>query len=207
MAPEYDKARDQLSEILDRSEFTNQQWLDQWQTFFNNILDILSSFLAKQLHSWLGIQVDTRIGGVLPILVGVIVLVLGIWLARRFFWSKPRVNKDTHKRNDRTLSLEDWWKKAEDYGNRGAYREGITLLYQAVLEQLIQQGIIIGNRYKSNRDYRDEVEQNRPDLAIAFKHLTHRFDRVRYGDGDADKKEYTEFYQLSQRFAQEGDMR
>ncbi|SDX17200.1 protein of unknown function [Marininema mesophilum] len=204
MASEYEKARDQLSEILNRDEFTDQQWFDDWRARLSNMVESLGNIVAQQLHSWLGIEVDTRLGSVLPVILGVTFLILLWWLSRRLFWSQEIRGSGEKNSKDTVFSPAVWWEKAENHAKEGEYQEGIAMIFQAVLEGLVQKEILIGSRFKSNRDYREEVERNRPELASLFQQLTRRFDRVRYGNGTTSKEEYMDFYQLSQELLEDG---
>lgn len=207
LARDYQEANRQLSEILKEEERSGENLLLKIkQGLYNGWIDWNHRF-QEWLEQLLGVEVDTRLGWLLPVLLAALLLLAAVWIFRKTTYS-GKVQKD--QQHD-VPSVEDeafrWWLMAEARAKRKEYREGIRYLFRSVLASLEKQQILVRGDYKTNHEYRREVEQNRSDLLPAFTELVHQFDRIWYGRVPAAEQEYEVFRSLSAPLVKRGGPR
>ena len=82
------------------------------------------------------------------------------------------------------LPEDDWLKLARELLGRGELRLALRALYLASLAHLARREMISVAKFKSNRDYEQELRRRAralPDLQAAFAENVGIFDRVWYG--------------------------
>ncbi|MFC4077991.1 DUF4129 domain-containing protein [Salinithrix halophila] len=204
MSIEYEKARQQLTDILNSREFTGQRWLDIWLHRIDSWMNEIVRILGGGVERLLGVEVDTRIGWLLPLLLtGILLFVLG-WVGRRLYWGRRIPGFVAEREPDAMETASSWWDKGEAFAAEGDYKEGVRCLYRAVLEYLDERGVLLRDVFKANRDYREEVSRRRPDLLPLFAGITFLFDRIRYGAKETGEGDYREFHSLSQKLVKGG---
>ncbi|PTX55068.1 uncharacterized protein DUF4129 [Melghirimyces profundicolus] len=197
VSPDYREARKQLSEILKEENRSKQNWLLDIERQLDAWSQEANRWLSHWMETLFGMDVDVRIGWLLPFL-------LALMGGLTFFWLRRRVHfhRTVEQRLSGTSSFEKhpssrWWDLAETYAERREYREGIRCLFRSVLVSLNERRVLVQGDFKTNREYRQEVERNRSELLPAFSALIQRFDRVWYGRVEAREEDYTEFKRLS----------
>lgn len=94
----------------------------------------------------------------------------------------PDLNSDDVSAQD--LPEENWYELARELAGRGELRLALRAAFLATLASLARMECIRLARFKSNRDYREELRlraAGRPELAVLFSSSAGVFDRVWYG--------------------------
>ena len=89
------------------------------------------------------------------------------------------------------LPENEWLKLARDLMGKGELRLALRALYLASLAHLAQRELIRIARFKSNRDYEQELRRRAralPELQAAFTDNTSLFDRAWYGLHDVTQE-------------------
>ncbi len=129
------------------------------------------------------------------VLLAVILSVLGVLLFRLFrdrrrlpvvaaqaVTTVPDVADDNVTADQ--LPEDDWLKLARELAARGELRLALRAMYLASLAHLGQRELVVIARFKSNRDYEQELRRRArawPDLQHAFTENVGVFDRIWYG--------------------------
>lgn len=96
--------------------------------------------------------------------------------------SKPNLSHDNTLADE--LPMNGWLKIAEDLMSRGDLRSAVRALYLASLSQLSRQKVIVIARFKSNKEYEQELYRkahNAPELLAAFSGNMRIFEGIWYG--------------------------
>ena len=94
------------------------------------------------------------------------------------------------------LPEDDWLRLARELLSKGELRFALRALYLASLAHLAQRDMISLAKFKSNRDYEQELRRRAralPDLQDAFAENVGIFDRVWYGLHDVTREALQRF--------------
>ncbi|MCP4688841.1 MAG: DUF4129 domain-containing protein, partial [Desulfobacterales bacterium] len=138
----------------------------------------------------------------------VLVLALGGWLLR--LWIK-RNREETARPEKITPAIPDlldegieadalptnrWLELAKELMDKRAFRRGLRALYLAILAHLAEHGRITIAKYKSNREYRQELARRahaEPELLTLFSGSVASFERAWYGMYTVTREDLDEF--------------
>lgn len=202
---EYDKAQDQLRTILEESDFSQPSWLERWgsqvqewkQSFDQLVHDFLSQLFQTE-------NVPTEGAWLFPVLLVLVVLLFVWWISRRLIVVGRVKASDKHLEENQQKNSQ-WGMMAEKAAARGEYREAMRCLFQSILENLDEQGVINRLENKTNLEYLDEVERHLPQYAPVFTDLVRQFDRAWYGLTPIDSAQYKQFHHVASKMAMEGE--
>ncbi|RJQ75974.1 MAG: DUF4129 domain-containing protein [Desulfobacteraceae bacterium] len=147
--------------------------------------------------------------------LGGALILLSLWGVRRWLiarrvvrqpavLSRPAREVDI---NDDAVSAADlpcdrWLALAQELTGRGEFRQALRALYLSVLAQLGEHGRVSIARYKSNRDYRNELARRahaEPELVERFDHCMTAFERTWYGMHPVEKGQLSRFRAAQER--------
>ncbi len=140
-------------------------------------------------------------------LVGLLLFGVARMWRRRTSISKPpleagldsTVDIDDHNVTADELPVDGWLSLAEGFISDKAYRRAIRALYLSILAGLADQQRLVIARYKSNRDYVEELDRRshvEPDLLRAFRWCIHHFERSWYGLHPVSLAQVDQFKQI-----------
>lgn len=197
MSSEYREVQRQLAEILKEEKSARGGWLVDLQNRLYTWFDTWDRMFRDWLDDLLGIPIPVGWGWLLPVLI-ILILLFTLFRLRRGVYYTPHVEGDEGSASMPSgEEVHHWWAEGELRAEQGDYREGIRYLFQAVLAALEERKVLTRGDHKTNREYRQEVEQNGSGLLSLFSALILRFDLVRYGQLQAGEGDYREFRQLS----------
>jgi len=178
-----------LHVILSLPEF---QWrpnpLGEW---FQKLWDRFAAWLDKILN-YFRFSVP---GGGQPITVVAVLILLGIlFYVFRGLFSDLVKETDTESNldDDRSLTSETAFRKAQNLSGQGDYRTAVRYLYLSSLLLMEERGILRYDRSRTNREYLRSVSEH-PNLAKPLKSVVEVFDRVWYGFEGLDESTYKEY--------------
>lgn len=138
----------------------------------------------------------TSVAGLLWVLLVFLLFVLGVFLRRLLKKRRERQSSVTseaipampdltedHIKADE-LPADQWMLMAEEFMDRGEFRLALRGLYLSILAHLAENEMITIARYKSNRDYKEELGRRgheREGLLAVFCENVRVFDRSWYG--------------------------
>jgi hypothetical protein len=102
------------------------------------------------------------------------------------------------------LPQDRWMILAEEMIQKGALREALRAMYLGTLSGLGERGLITLARYKSNRDYREELKRrahDRDELRTLFADNVDLFDRAWYGRFRLTKEDLRGFHRNHERIS------
>ncbi|EGK13789.1 DUF4129 domain-containing protein [Kroppenstedtia eburnea] len=205
MSSEYREVRRQLAEILKDEESARGGWLVDLQNQLVTWFDKWDGMFREWLVNLFGIPIPVGWGWLLPVLIILILLFTFFWIRRGVHYTRHREGDAGSASMPAGEEVHRWWREGEMKAEQGDYREGIRCLFRAVLAALEERKVLIRGDHKTNREYRQEVEQNGSGLLSLFSALTLRFDLVRYGRLQAGEGDYREFRRLSAPLVEGGD--
>ena len=94
--------------------------------------------------------------------------------------------------DDRSLTSEIAFRKAQTLSVHGDYRTAVRYLYLSSLLLMEERGILRYDRSRTNREYLRSVSTH-PNLAKPLKSVVDVFDRVWYGYEPLDESTYKEY--------------
>ncbi len=148
--------------------------------------------------------------GVLLLMV-LLVMLRRWWLARRAGLSRadarpvaPQVDIRDETLTAADLPRDRWLAMARELMAKQDFRHALRALYLAVLSQLGDNGRVAIARYKSNRDYLNELTRRahaEPELLDLFNRCMQAFERAWYGMHPVAESQLTHFMQDQERIA------
>jgi len=180
---------DSLHAILSLAEFQWQpnplaEWVQKLWNKFAAWLDKVLNFFHFNVP-----------GGGQPITVVAVLILLGI-LAYVFRGLFSDLVKETDVQanadDDRHLTSETAFRKAQNLSGQGDYRTAVRYLYLSSLLMMEERGILRYDRSRTNREYLRSVSSH-PNLAKPLKSVVEVFDRVWYGFERLDESTYKEY--------------
>lgn len=187
MDAEYQQAREQLAEILSRREYTGGDWLERGMRFIGERLERLGevpslSFPGWEIPLWL-----------LPVMIFLLLALSLLWARghlppdKRF---KKRRGNDPGKpaSSDQELQV-----LGEEAARNGDFRLAIRYLFQAVLAELRERGVLSEVTHRTHREQIAEIRTRMPERSGLFESLVFRFEEVWYGQVPVGASEYHRF--------------
>lgn len=189
MDAEYQEAREQLSEILSREEYTRGERLERGIRFIDNLLNNLDvpspSFPSGEVPVWL-----------LSVLL-LLFLILFLWWVRKNLafgrrWKQKREERAVTEpsQSDRELRT-----LGEAAARRGDFRLAIRCQFQAVLAVLKERGMLSDVSHRTHREQIAELRSRIPQQSALFESLVLRFEEVWYGKVPVGPADYHQFHQ------------
>jgi len=168
-----------LSKVLARTEFAwgpaSRSWFGKLRNWVDDLLRRLVFFLVEsRIAHWTPIAVAA--------LAAAVFLFFVVWALRDRPRSAGAAAGDTKAGPARPGRWkEDYSRQAEEAYRDGRFREALRLLYVAFLRELDHAGVIRLVKYKTNWDYRREIQANQRDLALIFGPFTELYEAKWYG--------------------------
>ena len=182
---------DSLHAILSRPEF---QWppnpAGDW---FQRLWDKFAAWLDKILQPF---EISINVPGAGQPITLVAVLILLAVLAYVFRGLFTDLVKETRAEadaeDDRNLTSETAFRKAQTLSSQQDYRSAVRYLYLSSLLMMEERGILRYDRSRTNREYLRSVSGH-PNLAKPLRSVVDVFDRVWYGFEKLDESTYKEY--------------
>ncbi len=193
-----EEVKDTLSKILASNEFsekTKSKSLleilhDKFIEFLKSIWENLN--IANKLEKvFSGSKVSKEVMFVLQIIS--IVLILAIIGLIIYFTAKKLTRSRKMRQEEDALLLnilkdpDEVYKKAFDYYNNGDYTQGLRFLYISLLIRFNDLNIVRINKAKTNKQYLNEIRENKTEVYDVMVEFTQVFNRHWYGGKNVDK--------------------
>lgn len=187
--PSAEEARRRAQEILARDEFQPpeenvlQRALDWLDESIRSLLNTLLSGGAGSLFAWL----------VLGVLVAIVVVVaLRVTRTVRAVPARAVVADRSP-----TRSPADWRAEAERHEREGDWKEGLRCRYRALVAELVARDVVRDVPGRTAGEYRMEVREHAPHIAVPFAGASELFERAWYGDFPTGPDESARFRVLA----------
>lgn len=197
--------KEKLEQILSRNEYavhTNPKepnpifkWLE------NRFKDLLDLFPDVSMPPGAPMVLAYMlIGIVLLVLAGVV-----IWTVRTIILQRqgrrPGVfRNDGEMERSSRMQLEEAGREADE----GNYQEAIRLMFLAMLLMMDEQGWVRAEKWKTNYEYAEELNDRQPEISESFELAARLFERVHYGKTSAGRLDYEQIAELTARHWREG---
>ncbi len=187
-----DKQR--LGEILSRDEFTRYVH-EQTSSPRKGWLEALVDWAVDRFPSLHGANSVVIVG--LFVVLGAVLVAL-CWAIYGFsrqiaYNGKTRRHKAPVGASEMALTYEQYAAMAKAAHAEGKIRESIRCSYLSLLFYLERAGWIRIEKWKTDWDYRDELERNRANAVPYFQRSALLFERVWYGHEPADDESFQGF--------------
>ncbi len=201
------EVKDALSRILASGEFgektKSKSFLeilhDKFIEFVKSIWEKLN--ITNKLESvFSGSKVSKEVMFVLQIIA--IVLILAIIGLIIYFAAKKLTRSRKVRQEEDALLLnilkdpDEVYKKAFDYYNSGDYTQGLRFLYISLLIRFNDLNIIRINKAKTNKQYLNEIKENKHEVYDVMVEFTQVFNRHWYGGKNADKATFVNWNEV-----------
>ncbi|MFX3632633.1 MAG: DUF4129 domain-containing protein [Candidatus Pristimantibacillus sp.] len=141
-------------------------------------------------------------------LLGIVLLVLGvvvIWIVRNMIVRRQGrrlgvFRNDGEMERSSRMQLEEARRAADD----GHYEEAIRLMFLALLLMMDEQGWVRAEKWKTNYEYAEELNDRQPAVGESFELAAKLFERVHYGKVIAGRQDYEQIAELTARHWREG---
>ncbi|MCL6459257.1 MAG: DUF4129 domain-containing protein [Gorillibacterium sp.] len=187
--------KEKLRQILQQSEYSNQlpnksnsinpikAWLEKlWQWLLDLFPDASISPGAPKLLALITLLL------VVAVLAFVIVrLVSGIAMGNRMSGHARGV---FHDATELGLSYRQLLLEARSSAESGDYREAVRRMFLAALLLLNEQEWVSAEKWKTNHEYLEELQEHNPTVVPTFVKAAQLFERVYYGSEHAEELEY-----------------
>jgi hypothetical protein len=182
---------DALNQILLLPEF---QWrpnpIGEW---FQKLWEKFQAWLDKIFG-----QADVEIsipgsGEAMTVIAVIVLLAVLVYVFRGLFTDLVKETEaDASADDDRNLTSETAFRKAQNLSGQRDYRAAVRYLYLSSLLLMEERGILRYDRSRTNREYLRSVAGH-PNLAKPLKSVVDVFDRVWYGFEPLDESTYNEY--------------
>jgi len=187
-----DKQR--LGEILSRDEFTRSTH-EQTSSPSKGWLEALLDWVIDLFPSFPGAEGVVSVG--LFLVLGAVLLALCwaiYWFSRQVvFHGNIRRYQAPVGLSEMALTYEQYAAMARAAHAEGKVRESIRCSYLSLLFYMERAGWIRIEKWKTDWDYRDELERSRADAVPYFQRSALLFERVWYGHEPADEDSFLGF--------------
>ncbi|MEK8132290.1 DUF4129 domain-containing protein [Paenibacillus filicis] len=195
--------KDKLSEILSRDEFAGYLrerpspllgWLERmWEKLFGLFPDVGLPPGTSKLLAY-------TVLGIVLVLLGAAIL----WLIRSaILLRRSRMRSVFGSAADLDRSSAVYREEAERLAAAGDYAEAVRRMFLGLLLQLDEQGWVRAEKWKTNREYIEELLDSKPGLAASFADVAALFEHVVYGGGEVSSSDYVRLRDMAEA-AQEG---
>ncbi|OPZ87524.1 MAG: hypothetical protein BWY74_03384 [Firmicutes bacterium ADurb.Bin419] len=202
LSPENEEEiRKKLSDILASGEFGEKiKSKSLLEILYEKFMDFIKSI-------WKKFDIGNKFEGVLEnakvseetlfflkilsiVLMLAVILLVIYFVARRFTRPRKLRQKEDALLLDVLKDPDDVYKKACECCDNGDYTQGLRFLYISLLIRFNEQNIIRINKAKTNKQYLNEIRNNKPDLYDFMNDFTQVFNRHWYGGKNADKSTF-----------------
>ncbi|TVX99816.1 DUF4129 domain-containing protein [Cohnella terricola] len=186
------KDKQRLGEILSRDEYTkylkesvpHKGWLE---SLWDGLVELFSFVHWPEGTAKVGAY--ALLGVVAIVLCGAI-----YWFSRQIvFQGNARRLKTPVGLSEMALTYGQYAKMAKEAHSEGRIRESIRCSYLSLLFYMEQEGWIRIEKWKTDWDYRDELERSRANAVPYFQRSALLFERVWYGNEPADEASFLDF--------------
>ncbi|GAA5345592.1 uncharacterized protein DUF4129 [Planifilum fimeticola] len=193
MDAEYQQAREQLEEILNRKEYTGGDWLERGIRFIDEFLEGLDwlpslSFPGWEIPPWL-----------LPAVLFLFFVFSLVWVRGHLTLNRRLKGNGKESAPGKPASGEKLQELGEEAARRGDFRLAIRYLFQSVLTALRDQGMLSEVSRRTHREQIAEIRSRMPERCSLFESLVFRFEEAWYGQVPVGPGDY-------HRFREEADM-
>jgi hypothetical protein len=176
--------------VIERTELENILEQEEYQAYYKNESSNLLQKWFIELFDWLKrffpeLDVsgeDARI--IAYIASGIIALILIafiVWLIRKIIMRQSLRESPLLDEDDLNQTEGSYWRLARQAEENKQWKEGVRFAYYALLLYLDHREWIKAERWKTNREYVDELDQNQPDHLKSFRSLAVQYERFWYG--------------------------
>lgn len=181
--------RERLTKILARDEFADQSSAaDGIWAWISEIFDrLLSRFPDVSVPGGAG---EAIVFAVYAALIAIVLIML--WRAvRRFIRArKSRSAAPLSFAGERAADADEYLRTAEQRRREGRFAEAVRFAFLAGLLRLDERGSIRAEKWKTNREYAEELHEVDPVAVSRFIECARLFEQVWYGGKDADETDY-----------------
>lgn len=188
------KDKQRLEEILSRDEYTKyvkEQASSAHKGWLESLLDRLIG-LFPSVHWPEGAAMVGAYALLGAVLLGLCAAIY--WFSRQIvFQGNARRRKTPVGLSEMALTYEQYAEMAKEAHAEGRIRESIRCSYLSLLFYMEQEGWIRIEKWKTDWDYRDELERSRANAVPHFQRSALLFERVWYGNEPADEDSFLGF--------------
>ncbi|WP_072332253.1 MULTISPECIES: DUF4129 domain-containing protein [unclassified Paenibacillus] len=197
--------KEKLQEILSRDEYAAYErgganpvmdWLERlWQGLLDLFPDMDLPPGTPKLLAY----------GLLGLLLIALASVI-VWLVRSMILMR-RSRRPSVFRSAAELGMSSaaHLEEARRCADEGAYPEAVRRAFLGLLLLLDEQGWIRAEKWKTNREYANELSERAPGLAEPFREGAAFFERVVYGGASASAADYDRMRKLAEAAREGGD--
>jgi hypothetical protein len=185
--------KEKLKEILSKDEYTAYS-----QTSHNSFWDLLSWVWRKMRGLFPDFTVSKGTGTLISYILIAIALVL---VSLAIYWFFKQIVRQSHIRSSSFLpegessrSYAYYWQQAAEYGDAGAWREGVRSVFLTLLFYLEAQKRIRVESWKTNWEYAAELAGTDPAWVQLFHDCSLLFDRIWYGNAEATEQVFSSIF-------------
>ncbi|MBC8080608.1 MAG: DUF4129 domain-containing protein [Gorillibacterium sp.] len=185
--------KEKLRQILERSEYDphsksdNLNPIKTWlEKLWNRLIDLFPDSAIPQGASKL-LAIITLFILVAVLAYFIIRLTRGIVMSRRMTGQSHRV---FHGSDLFELSHTQLLQEAQSFADHGDYREAVRRMFLASLLLMNCREWVTAEKWKTNHEYVEELQERYPVLVPAFIQSAELFERVYYGGENADVLDY-----------------
>lgn len=142
-------------------------------------------------------------------IIGVLIL-LGVLVLLVFFIVRNLRNSKRMRQDEDAMILstikdpEALEQKALEFCNKGDYKQALRFLYIALLIRLNEMNLIKIDKSKTNKQYLNEIMNNKPEIHSDVSEFTGDFNKYWYGDRNVDRIKFEFWYAKYRVLAQGG---
>ena len=174
-----------------RSHLLEQRIQEWWEFQSSRLADNTPDVPILDLDAeWLRLFVKILLWSITAAIL--VWLTWQLWLLFRPYvrtWQKQQ-QQSRQLSNQQTvieLSINEWLERSQDFQKQRDYRQAIFCLYQAMLQQLSDRGIIPNLSSRTDREYLKLIQQSQISPAQSYQLLLNTHEQLCFTDQDADE--------------------
>lgn len=187
MDAEYQQAREQLEEILNRKEYTGGDWLERGLRFIGEYLEGLEQVPSLSFPEW---EIPLWL---LPAILFLFFVLSLLWVRGHLTPNKRLKGNGKESSPGKPANGEKLQALGEEAARRGDFRLAIRYLFQSVLTALRDQGILSEVSHRTHREQIAEIRSRMPERCSLFESLVFRFEKAWYGQVPVGPGDYHRF--------------
>ena len=174
-----------------RSHLLEQRIQEWWELQSSRLADNTPDVPILDLDAeWLRLFVKILLWSITAAIL--VWLTWQLWLLLRPYvrtWQKQQ--QQSRQLSDRQtvieLSIDEWLERSQNFQKQRDYRQAIFCLYQAMLQQLSDRGIIPNLSSRTDREYLKLIQQSQISPAQSYQLLLNTHEQLCFTNQDADK--------------------